>query len=192
MSEKTMKRASLSGKKRYVAIAVLAGLVGTGGVVGATVTTQSTIANNQISITKQVSDAAITASGTPLKFEIQEGASIPTGWAGATTYTLKNNGETDATVKVQALEGVNIPGTGNATFMVGGDGAGPGNGTDRNIYFSQAISGGSSAVGADLPITVPAGQSVKLNVYIQVPNDTTGFTAYNKTFDVKFDYINKQ
>ena len=106
-------------------------LLGTGGVVGATVTEQSTIANNQISITKQLSDAAITASGTPLKLEIKEGNGIANGWAGATTYTLKNNGETDATVKVQALEGVNIPGTGNATFTVGGDGAGPGSGMDR-------------------------------------------------------------
>ncbi|MBW1639345.1 hypothetical protein G3H63_09725 [Microbacterium resistens] len=186
-------------KKRYLAIAALSVLTVTGGAIGATVTAQSTIANNQITITKKQTPATVTASGTPINIKFEEGTAIANagygGPGGNTVITLTNTGTTDATVRVQKLENVKIPGgTGNAVFIVGGDGVGPGQGSDKKEYFTQRVSGNSSdwdTIFANNPITVPGGGTKKLVAYVSFSQGTAGFTAYDKTFDIKFDYVNK-
>ncbi|UGS25644.1 hypothetical protein K8F61_13310 [Microbacterium resistens] len=188
-------------KKRYLAIAALSVLTVTGGAIGATVTAQSTIANNQITITKKQTPATVTASGTPITIKFEEGTSIANsgygGPGGNTVITLTNTGTTDATVRVKKLDNVKIPGGSDmANFVVGGDGNGPGQGSDKKEYFTQRISGNSAdwdKVFFDEPITVPGGGSKKLVAYINFGSQagTANFTAYEKTFDIKFDYVNK-
>lgn len=190
------QRSTLKNKKRYIAIAALAGLVATGGVIGATVTSESTIANNQVTIAEEpATDAVVSASGTPLALSFTEGADVGKGPLGLTTFTLTNTGETDATVKVLEVADIPripiIPGaTGNpiAYLRVAYQG---GSADATKLLFSQKISSGTPTA-YSLPITVPAGGSVELDAYVQFSNGTTQFGAYDATFDLQFDYVNKQ
>ncbi|MDA4891384.1 hypothetical protein PFZ55_31340 [Streptomyces sp. MS2A] len=201
MIEKNPHR-PLQGKKRYIAIATLASLVATGGLVGATVTAQSTIANNQITVAKAPTAAAVTASGAPVDVSFEEGEDITgvlgitqTGWSTAqATITLTNTGDTNAAVKVAKIPDLVLPHSPFASantslsLMVTHSGS---------TVFAQSIAGRDLGnVAVNDAVKVPAGGSVELKVafyfFSGAPGESTKFdVATSKTFDLAFDYGNE-
>lgn len=181
-------------KKRYVAIVALAGLVATGGIVGATVTTQSTMAGNKITITKPVTPAAVTVTGSPVIMEFEEGETANLPWDTKQQFTLTNTGTTDATVKVQKIKDLVVPqkaGSTDAALFIVSTGA-PNFNTP---IFAQWISANSADVGNLLTqnaITVPANGTVVVQAQFQASNGISSFTNYSKTFPVEFDFVDKQ
>lgn len=190
-------------KKRYVAIAALAGLVATGGIVGATVTKNSTIAENKITVT-EVPPAVVTASGTPMSATWKQGTTPaavpgkPANQIGHTTYKLTNSSATDATVKLELLD-VNLellPGASpsvNGTFHAGAFKA---DGTQiDSTFFAQRIAAGSGQQGitpTSRSFTLPANSEATVNAYISFGNGWSQVAATSKSFDVKFNFVNKE
>ncbi|MEI3843348.1 MULTISPECIES: hypothetical protein [Microbacterium] len=203
MIEKNPHR-PLQGKKRYIAIATLASLVATGGLVGATVTAQSTIANNQITITKRLSDASVTATGDPIALSFQAGADIREALGASdsafhkqSTVTLTNSGEKAATVKMNPVADLLLPhapfdgvNTQLSLMVTASD-----NGASGTI-LQQVLAGmGEGSVPINYEITIPAGESRTYNVGFawqrpHATDDTKFDVATDLSFDLEFGYKN--
>lgn len=194
MPENITTKRRISGKKRYIAVAALAGLVATGGVVGATVTAQSTVAGNQITVTEKAPEALVTVSGDPMKFSWEEGKASSSGRFGATTYLLTNEGTADATVKIPEIADLKIP----SSITSSSDAlrlqvVQMNNGVSGQLLFDQTIAG-PTATTSNTALTIPAGETVTVRADLYAySNQTMGkLGAVDKTFDVQFDYVTKQ
>jgi hypothetical protein len=184
------KKSALKGKKRYIAIAALAALVATGGVVGATVTAESTIANNQITINEP--NVNVTVTGDPIKVEFDSGShpvDEKTPMIGVTKFTATNTGTSAAKItaaKVEGLQLANRPGVTEdhkATLIVSVDGYGS--------ILVQSI--GTEPTGeSQRAYTLKAGQTVELTAYLNSginTSDWNTFDMFDLTFDLQFDYV---
>lgn len=173
-------------KKRYVAIAALAGLIATGGIVGATVTAESTIAGNKLTITAPPgTDALVTVTGEPLKLEFAQGADIITSNTKA-TFVVKNDGEQAAVVSVEKIKGLeNIQTTETDTGQVVVKSP-----TGGEMYI-QSISGNAvNNPAISNPITVPGKSEVTITAHFYLAHSKY-YLATDREFDLEFKYINK-
>lgn len=188
-------------RKRYVAIAALASLIATGGIVGATVTEQSTIKNNKITVTG-LDPANVTVSGTPMNLKWSAGKDMGTGELGATEYTITNTGETDAKVSVPKIDASKInldliaaskPVNGSITIITVPEEVG--GGTATLLTQTIASSGtGNPALGTVVvsnSVTVPAKGTIKVKAFVKFSAGSDQVKATDKTFDVGFDFVNK-
>ncbi len=188
-------------RKRYITIAALSALTITGGAIGATVTAESTIAGNKITITQHVNTpASITASGNSMKVQFKQGEApeladidVSTNTVGAVKITLTNTGETDAVVKGVKVEDLSIPTVG----MFSDDYVGLYiENKDKRLLRQLIAKGENPGVGDTTgEIIVPAKSSVDVWAYLWGKFGKSSFTfldTYEKTFSIAFDYTDKK
>lgn len=174
-------------KKRYIAIAALAALAVTGGVVGATVTENSTMAGNKITV-KTAAD--VTVEGTPMDISWTVGEDLGQGAESQRTYTVKNTGETDAVVDIKGIKDLNLPQQAGKT-----DSALVRATVDGKIVFEQKFQGSFADAGNPDKVTsatfkVPGKGQVVVNAFYEFPNGTKSFLSYNPDpFDLAFNFI---
>ncbi|WP_067247841.1 hypothetical protein [Microbacterium resistens] len=209
----TNTKAEKSLKKRYLTIAALSVLAVTGGAIGATVTTESTISENKITITEKPASAVIEVTGEPLKFEAEEGQSIldagaglPSGpGANKTTYTVTNKGDATAKVEIKKIDDIDMPHLPfvdpetRASFIV----------TDSQnqmkVLQDLAVAEGKEKGFQKNTFEVAPGASVTLTAFLRYDSrwngegpgtgidkrDANKFLPVSNTFDVQFDYVTK-
>lgn len=176
-------------KKRYIATIALAGLVATGGTVGALVTKDSTIANNKLTITAPVTtEPVLTVTGSPVVLEFEAGSVNVPDAAATQEFVLENTGNADAAVTVEKLMDFKLPQDVNpgqtAYFKVmNGD----------VEVFSQELATNvvDSGEVTREDLTVPANSTVTVTAKFVFAQGGETFHAYAKTFPVEFNYIKK-
>ncbi len=174
-------------KKRYVALAALSALAVAGGAIGATITAQSTIKDNQITV-QENNEPIVVASGEPMKVTWAKGdADLDGTTHGKTEITFKNNGKTDASVRVAApIEGALLT-TSNESSISG-----------SRAEFTVTHSSGGELFNHDyikpndvitLPFEVKAGGEAKVTIQTNLLQNTAAINEANLKFNIPFEYI---
>lgn len=175
MSE-NQNKATRAFKKRYIAVAALSALAIAGGTIGATITAQSTIKDNQITVTEN-QDAIVSATGSPISMTWSQGEQTVDA---KTTVVLTNSGKTAATVGLAEI-GVLLPvADSDAQMWINvKDGS--------NTFFRQRIDENNPILSKNNTITLDKGQSKSIVVTVQALF-TRGIAQADKAFDLQFTY----
>lgn len=198
-------RASKKFKKRYVAIVALSALALTGGVVGAEVLPQSTIAGNKVNVAAPTASKVSVVGSPKVTLKFEEGVSpkletiststgqVSTNAAGAVKITLKNDGEMDAVVKAVKIPGLeNLPMTGASS----GEYVGIYIENDKNRLLRQVIAKGTNPPVSDdigKTLTIPGKSSVDVWAYVWGSDAAKTFEkmgVVSKTFPINFEFGN--
>lgn len=192
MTENSEKVSRLDGKKRFIAVAALIGLVAAGGGIGAAVTHEMGINDNSIQYTDKSKNeedkkknANVAITGDPLKVTWD---AADTETQKSISWTVKNTGDAPATIN-----GLDIPGS----VM------GPGRNAGTHWNFT-AIDDASGKVlvkkdlahdgkGTTKSMNIDAGGTKTITARVDKPvfgeKDADILRNQTFTYDVKFDWI---
>ncbi|MGB3374591.1 MAG: hypothetical protein WBA87_05570 [Microbacterium sp.] len=162
-----------------MAVLGLSAFVASGGAIGATVTAESTIANNTITVTQ--AQAEVFVIGDPMTIEWSTVQTNETSGA----YTVTNKGKAVATVKLSPVTGVAVPSRDGTIVEM----KGYLNGSDFS-FFRQDLQDGATDPGMSFPFDLNPGESVVVDIRVKRRGLSTPL-PYSATFDLAFDYVTK-